>query len=76
LPAWTDNFPRRLFPDEIPNAVDRRTAGRNELEVEGHKLVAVNTGRTDTAYSTCLHVPSIGLIAGGDAVYERHSSLP
>jgi hypothetical protein len=48
----------------------------NELEVEGHKLVAVNTRRTDTAYSTCLHVPSIGLIAGGDAVYNRHSSLP
>jgi glyoxylase-like metal-dependent hydrolase (beta-lactamase superfamily II) len=27
-------------------------------------------GRTDTAYSTCLHVPSIGLIVGGDAVYN------
>ena len=42
----------------------------NELELEGHKLVAVNAGRTDTAHSTCLHVPSIGLIVGGDAVYN------
>jgi hypothetical protein len=25
---------------------------------------------TDTAHSTCLHVPSIGLIVGGDAVYN------
>ena len=25
-----------------------------------HKLVAVNAGRTDTAHSTCLYVPSIG----------------
>jgi len=41
-----------------------------ELELEGHKLVAVNTGRTDTAHSTCLHVPSIGLIVGGDTVYN------
>jgi len=30
----------------------------------------VNTGRTDTAHSTCLHVPSIGLIVGGDTVYN------
>jgi glyoxylase-like metal-dependent hydrolase (beta-lactamase superfamily II) len=30
----------------------------------------VNAGRTDTAHSTCLHVPSIGLIVGGDAVYN------
>jgi glyoxylase-like metal-dependent hydrolase (beta-lactamase superfamily II) len=70
-PAWIDNFWRRLFPGEIP---DRLLVAEpledNELELEGHKLVAVNTGRTDTAYSTCLHVPSIGLIVGGDAVYN------
>jgi glyoxylase-like metal-dependent hydrolase (beta-lactamase superfamily II) len=70
-PAWTDNFWRRLFPGEIP---DRLLVAEpltdNELELEGHKLVAVNTGRTDTASSTGLHVPSIGLIVGGDAVYN------
>ena len=27
-------------------------------------------GETDTAQSTCLYVPSIGLIVGGDAVYN------
>ena len=70
-PAWIDNFWRRLFPGEIP---DRLLVAEpledNELELEGHKLVAVNAGRTDTAHSTCLHVPSIGLIVGGDAVYN------
>src|SRR5438128_5761960 len=70
-PAWIDNFWRRLFPVEIP---DRLLVAEpledNELELEGHKLVAVNAGRTDTAHSTCLHVPSIGLIVGGDAVYN------
>jgi glyoxylase-like metal-dependent hydrolase (beta-lactamase superfamily II) len=30
----------------------------------------VNAGRTDTAHSTFLHVPSIGLIVAGDAVYN------
>ena len=70
-PASIENFWRRLFPGEIP---DRLLVAEpledNELELEGHKLVAVNAGRTDTAHSTCLHVPSIGLIVGGDAVYN------
>jgi len=71
LPAWVDNFWRRLFPGEIP---DRLLVAEpledNELELEGHKLVAVNAGRTDTAHSTCLYVPSIGLTVAGDAVYN------
>src|SRR3982075_3662723 len=66
-PAWIENFWRKLFPGQIPDRLlvaEPLEAG--ELELEGNKLVAVNTGRTDTAHSTCLHVPSIGLIVGGD----------
>jgi glyoxylase-like metal-dependent hydrolase (beta-lactamase superfamily II) len=71
LPAWVDNFWRRLFPGEIPDRLlVAELLENNELELEGHKLVAVNAGRTDTAHSTCLHVPSIGLIVAGDAVYN------
>jgi glyoxylase-like metal-dependent hydrolase (beta-lactamase superfamily II) len=70
-PDSIENFWRRLFPGEIP---DRLLVAEpledNELELEGHKLVAMNAGRTDTAHSTCLYVPSIGLIIGGDAVYN------
>ena len=70
-PVSIENFWRRLFPGEIP---DRLLAAEpldgNELELEGHRLVAINTGRTDTAHSTCLHAPSVGLIVGGDAVYN------
>jgi glyoxylase-like metal-dependent hydrolase (beta-lactamase superfamily II) len=70
-PAWIENFWRRLFPGEIP---DRLLVAEpledNILELEGHELVAVNTGRTDTAHSTCLHVLSIALVVGGDAVYN------
>jgi glyoxylase-like metal-dependent hydrolase (beta-lactamase superfamily II) len=61
-PASVDNFWRRLFPGQIP---DRLLVAEPledcVLELEGHKLVAMNAGRTDTAHSTCLHVPSIGL---------------
>jgi glyoxylase-like metal-dependent hydrolase (beta-lactamase superfamily II) len=70
-PAWIENFWRRLFPGEIPERLlVAEPLETNELELEGHKLVAVNTGRTDTVHSTCLHVPSIGLIVGGDVVYN------
>jgi glyoxylase-like metal-dependent hydrolase (beta-lactamase superfamily II) len=70
-PASIENFWRRLFPGQIPDRLlVAEPLGEHELELEGHRLVAVNTGRTDTAHSTCLHVPSIGLIVGGDAVYN------
>jgi glyoxylase-like metal-dependent hydrolase (beta-lactamase superfamily II) len=70
-PAWIDNFWRRLFPGDIPDRllVAEPLEG-SDLELEGHKLVVVDAGRTDTAHSTCLHVPSIGLIVGGDVVYN------
>ena len=70
-PASIDNFWRRLFPGQIPDRLlGAEPLADRELELEGYKLVAVDTGRTDTAHSTCLHVPSIGLIVGGDAVYN------
>jgi glyoxylase-like metal-dependent hydrolase (beta-lactamase superfamily II) len=40
------------------------------VELERHPLVPIGTGHTDTADSTILHVPSIGLIAAGDVVYD------
>jgi glyoxylase-like metal-dependent hydrolase (beta-lactamase superfamily II) len=70
-PASIEDFWRRLFPGEIPDRLlVAEPLENDELELEGHKLVALNAGRTDTAHSTCLHVPSIGLIVGGDAVYN------
>ena len=70
-PAWIDNFWRRLFPGDIPDRllVAEPLEG-DDLELEGRKLVPINAGRTDTAHSTCLHVPSIGLIVAGDVVYN------
>ena len=70
-PNLLDNFWRKLFPGQIPESLPiPDPLPNNELYLEGHRLVALNAGRTDTAQSTCLHVPSIGLLAGGDAVYN------
>ena len=42
----------------------------NVIDLEGHELVAVELGHTDTDLTTCLHVPSIGLVVAGDAAYN------
>ena len=70
-PTSLENFWRKLFPGQIAEHLSvADPLPDNELELEGHKLIAVNTGRTDTAQSTCLHVPSVGLLVGGDVVYN------
>ena len=70
-PTWLEGFWRKLFPGQIPEHLPiADPLPGNELELEGYKLVALNAGRTDTAQSTCLHVPSVGLLVGGDAVYN------
>ena len=70
-PALVDGFWRKRIPGQIPDRLlVAAPLAKNELELEGHKLAVVNSGQTDTAYSTSLHVPSIGLIVAGDVVYN------
>ncbi|HXN97097.1 MAG TPA: MBL fold metallo-hydrolase [Candidatus Acidoferrales bacterium] len=59
------------FPGQISShlAIAEELAG-NVINLEGHDLVSVPLGFTDTASTTCLHVPSIGLIVAGDAAYN------
>ena len=42
----------------------------NIIQLEGHDLVAVKLGDTDTDHTACLNVPSIGLVVAGDAAYN------
>ncbi len=39
--------------------------------VDGHPLVPVEAGHSDTDDTTVLHAPSIGLVAAGDVVYNN-----
>lgn len=62
---------RKLFPGQIPDTIETaQPLASDELDLEGHRLVAIPLGHTDTNHSTCLHVPSIGLVVAGDAVYN------
>ena len=70
-PDMLEGFWRQRFPGQIPDEPDvPESLDGASIELEGHTLIPVDTGYTDTADSTSLHVPSIGLIAAGDVVYN------
>ena len=70
-PESLNAFWNPRFPGQIPSrlAIAEELTG-NVINLEGHDLVSVPLGFTDTASTTCLHVPSIGLIVAGDAAYN------
>ncbi len=64
--AWKPGFPGQI-PDKLVIAEELKG---NVIDLEGHELIAVELGHTDTDYTSCLHVPSIGLVVAGDAAYN------
>jgi glyoxylase-like metal-dependent hydrolase (beta-lactamase superfamily II) len=70
-PVVVENFWRKLFPGQIPERLTVAQALQSgEFELEGHRLVAIDAGHSDIEDSTCLHVPSVDLLVGGDVVYN------
>ena len=63
---WNPRFPGQISSQL---AIAEELTG-NIINLEGQDLVSVPLGFTDTAGTTCLHVPSIGLIVAGDAAYN------
>jgi glyoxylase-like metal-dependent hydrolase (beta-lactamase superfamily II) len=70
-PRWFDGFWDPRFPGQI--SADHVTAEALDdgsvIELEGEQLHALELGHTDTDGTSALHVPSIGLVVAGDAVY-------
>jgi glyoxylase-like metal-dependent hydrolase (beta-lactamase superfamily II) len=64
--AWKSGFPGQI-PDKLVIAEELEG---NVIDLEGNELVAVELGHTDTDHTTCLSVPSIGLVVAGDAAYN------
>ena len=58
-----------------PSSIAVGSAGgprrRYAVYLEGEELNVVELGHTDTQHTTALHVPSIGLVISGDAVYNN-----
>ena len=65
-------FFTRLFPGEVPEKlVVPEALEKDEIELEGERLIVVRTGHTDTNHTTTLWVPSIGLAVTGDSTYNN-----
>jgi glyoxylase-like metal-dependent hydrolase (beta-lactamase superfamily II) len=66
---------RTLLWDKVytgipPSPVTAVTVPDNRFALEGHDLVVVEVGDTDSADTTVLHVPDLELVVAGDAIYN------
>ena len=70
-PESVSNFWEARYPGQIPeHLVIAEELKGNVIQLEGRDLLVVEVGHTDTEHTTCLHVPSAGLVVAGDAVYN------
>ena len=82
LPQVVESMRRTLAPDSVeswqrrfPGMIPARLVAAEPLDdgtffLEGNAIVALDIGHTDTDHTTCLHVPSVGLVVAGDAIYN------
>ena len=60
-----------VFPNQLPRGdIDVDVVDERGFELEGLELLPIEVGHTDTDATTILHVPRIGLVVAGDAVYN------
>ncbi|HEX9607501.1 MAG TPA: MBL fold metallo-hydrolase [Gemmatimonadaceae bacterium] len=70
-PEYLADIWNARFPGQIPERlVVAQELDGNAIELEGRDLVPIELGHTDTDNTTCLHIPSIGLVCAGDAAYN------
>jgi glyoxylase-like metal-dependent hydrolase (beta-lactamase superfamily II) len=61
----------RVFPGLIPESpILAQRVPVDGFLLEGNVIQAVEVGHTDTDHTSVLHVPCIGLVVAGDAVYN------
>jgi glyoxylase-like metal-dependent hydrolase (beta-lactamase superfamily II) len=70
-PEFVASFWNARYPGQIPERlVLAEELKGNVIDLDGSDLVVVEVGHTDTDHTTCLHVPSVGLVVAGDAAYN------
>ena len=70
-PEYVAKFWESRFPNQLPKRlVIADGLQTNVIECEGEQLIIVLLKFTDTAGTTCLHVPTLNLMAAGDAAYN------
>jgi glyoxylase-like metal-dependent hydrolase (beta-lactamase superfamily II) len=72
LSPTVERLARGLFPGQIPTKLVAPVAyERDTFTLEGQELRIIEQGHTDSADTTSLYVPSIGLVVAGDVVYNQ-----
>jgi glyoxylase-like metal-dependent hydrolase (beta-lactamase superfamily II) len=70
-PEYVASFWKARYPGQIPERlVIAEELKENVIHLERRELIPVPLGHTDTDNTTCLHVPSAGLVVAGDAAYN------
>lgn len=71
-PDFVKSFWEPRFPGQLPSQlIAPEILDVDTFYLEGEPLKVVELGHTDTAHSTGLHAPSIGLVISGDCVYNN-----
>jgi len=71
-PDFIKSFWEPRFPGQVPSQlVVPEVLDGDTLYLEGEELNVIELGHTDTSHTTALHVPSVGLVISGDAVYNN-----
>ncbi len=60
----------QLYQGLPPSPVTAVTVPGNRFTLEGNDLVIVEVGHTDSDDTSVLHVPALGLVVAGDAIYN------
>ena len=60
----------KVYEGIPPTPVTAVTVPDNRFALEGHDLVIVEVGDTDSADTTVLHVPDLDLLVAGDVIYN------
>ncbi|WP_406034176.1 MBL fold metallo-hydrolase [Nocardioides sp. NBC_00163] len=70
-PDFRASFWDKIFPGQLPvGELDVEIVGTDGFQLEGVQFQPIEVGHTDTDDTTMLHVPDIGLLVAGDAVYN------
>lgn len=60
----------KMVPGIPPSPVTAVTVPANRFTLEGHDLVIVEVGHSDSADTRVLHIPYLGLVVAGDVIYN------
>ena len=60
----------KVYPGIPPSPVTAVMVPGNRFTLEGHDLVIVEVGHSDSDDTSVLHIPDLGLVVAGDVVYN------